>query len=133
MTAGAGRWLYRFTSALCAHLLCMTLAPLACAAPPETKLTTAQIRATLGGHHVTDGRHWGHDYFLDGRLERSENGRTRAGRWSTQNNQLCLLLPEVSKVSPVCFDVVRVGEELQYRDAGSVVYAGSVRKKASTN
>ena len=133
MTAGAGRWLYRFTSALCAHLLCMTLAPLACAAPPETKLTTAQIRATLGGHHVTDGRHWGHDYFLDVRLERSENGRTRAGRWSTQNNQLCLLLPEVSKVSPVCFDVVRVGEELQYRDAGSVVYAGSVRKKASTN
>ena len=131
MTAGAGRWLYRFTSALCAHLLCMTLAPLACAAPPETKLTTAQIRATLGGHHVTDGRHWGHDYFLDVRLERSENGRTRAGRWSTQNNQLCLLLPEVSKVSPVCFDVVRVGEELQYRDAGSVVYAGTVRKSPS--
>lgn len=131
MTAGAGRWLHRFTRALCAHLLCMTLAPLACAAPPETKLTTAQIRATLGGHHVTDGRHWGHDYFLDGRLERSENGRTRAGRWSTQNNQLCLLLPEVSKVSPVCFDVVRVGEELQYRDAGSVVYAGTVRKSPS--
>jgi hypothetical protein len=24
--------------------------------------------------------------------------------------------------------VVRVGEELQYRDAGSVVYQGSVRK-----
>ena len=131
MTAGAGRWVHRFGRALCAHFLCMTLAPLACAAPPETKLTTAQIRATLGGHHVTDGRHWGHDYFLDGRLERSENGRTRAGRWSTQNNQLCLLLPEVSKVSPVCFDVVRVGEELQYRDAGSVVYAGTVRKSPS--
>ena len=131
MTAGAGRRLHRITRALCAHFLCMTLAPLACAAPPGTKLTTAQIRATLGGHHVTDGRHWGHDYFLDGRLERSENGRTRAGRWSTQNNQLCLLLPEVSKVSPVCFDVVRVGEELQYRDAGSVVYAGTVRKSPS--
>ena len=109
----------------------MTLAPLACAAPPETKLTTAQIRATLGGHQVSDGRHWGHDYFLDGRLERSENGRIRSGRWSAQNNQLCLLLPEVSKVSPVCFDVVRVGEELQYRDAGSVVYAGTVRKSPS--
>lgn len=81
--------------------------------------------------HDTDGRHWGHDYFLDGRLERSDNGRTRAGRWSTQNKQLSLLLPEVSKVSPVCFDVVRVGEELQYRDAGSVVYAGTVRKSPS--
>ena len=128
MTAGAGRWLSRFTKALCAHFLCMTLVPLAGAAPPETKLTTAQIRATLGGHHVTDGRHWGHDYFLDGRLERWENGRTRSGRWSAQNNQLCLLLPEVSKESPVCFDVVRVGGELQYRDAGSLVYAGTVRK-----
>ena len=131
MTAGAGRSLYRFTSALCAHLLCMTLAPLACAAPPETKLTTAQIHATLGGHQVSDGRHWGHDYFLDGRLERSENGRTRSGRWTAQNNQLCLLLPEVSKESPVCFDVVRVGDELQYRDAGRVVYAGAVKKRTT--
>lgn len=101
--------------------------PLACAAPPETKLTTAQIRATLGGHHITDGRQWGHDYFLDGRLERSENGRTRSGRWSAQNIQLFLLLPEASDVSPVCFDMVRVVEELQYRGAGSVVYAGMIR------
>ncbi len=128
MTAGVVRLLRHFTWALCAHVLGGMLVPFACAAPPENKLTTAQIRTTLGGHHVTDGRHWGHAYFLDGRLERSENGRTRSGRWSAQNNQLCLLLPEVSKVSPVCFDVVRVGEELQYRDAGSVVYAGTVRK-----
>ncbi len=131
MTAGALHWLRRFTMALCTHFLSMMLVPLACAAPPEIKLTTAQIRTTLGGHHVTDGRHWRHDYFVDGRLERSENGRTRSGSWSAQNNQLCLLLPEVSKVSPVCFDVVRVGEELQYRDAGSVVYADKIRKGAT--
>lgn len=117
--------------ALCAHFLCTMLVPLACAAPPETKLTTAQIRAMLGGHHVTDRRHWGHEYRLDGRMERSENGRTRSGRWSAQNNQLCLLLPEVSKESPVCFDVVRVGDELQYRDAGRVVYAGAVKKRTT--
>lgn len=131
MTAGVVRLLRHFTWALCAHVLCGMLVPFACAAPPEAKLTTAQIRATLGGHHVTDGRHWGHDYFLDGRLERSENGRTRSGRWSAQNNQLCLLLPEVSKVSPVCFDVVRAGDELQYRDTGSVVYAGKIRKSTT--
>ena len=129
MTAGAARWPRRFTRGLWAHFLCGMLMPFAvAAAPPETKLTTVQIRSTIGGHHVTDGRHWGHNYFTDGRLERSENGRTRTGRWSAQNNQLCLLLPEVSKESPVCFDVVRVREELQYRDAGSVVYAGTVRK-----
>lgn len=102
--------------------------PIACAAPPETKLNTAQIRYTVGGHHVTDGRHWSHNYFLNVRLKRSENGRTSAGRWSAQSNQSCLLLPEVSKESPVCFDVVRVGDKLQYRDARRVVYAGQVRK-----
>lgn len=122
-----------WSMALCAHFLCTMLVPLACAAPPETKLTTAQIRAMLGGHHVTDGRHWGHEYRLDGRMERSENGRTRSGRWSVQNNKLCLLLPEVGKVSPVCFDVGRVegGGKLQYRDAGSVVYEGTVIKSPS--
>ena len=89
---------------------------------------TAGVVQWLGRFSRVLCAHWGHDYHLDGRLERSENGRTRSGSWSAQNNQLCLLLPEVSKVSPVCFDVVRVGEELQYRDAGSVVYQGSVRK-----
>lgn len=128
MKAGTARLARRFITGLWTHFLCGMLVPFACAAPPETKLTTAQIRSTVGGHHVSDGRHWGHDYFMDGRLERSENGRTRSGRWSAQNNQLCLLLPEVSKVSPVCFDVVRVGEDLQYRDAGGLVYAGTVRK-----
>ena len=121
----------RFTRGLYAHFLCGVLMPFVCAASPESKLTTAQIRSTVGGHHVSDGRHWGHDYFLDGRLERSENGRTRSGRWTAQNNQLCLLLPEVSKESPVCFDVVRVGDELQYRDAGRVVYAGAVKKRTT--
>ena len=49
MTAGVVQWLGRFARVLCAHFLCMMLVPLACAAPPETKLTTAQIRTTLGG------------------------------------------------------------------------------------
>lgn len=82
----------------------------------------------MGGHHVTEGRHWSDDYFLDVRLRRSENGRTSAGRCSAQNNQRCLLRPKVNKESPVCFDVVRVGDKLQYRDARRVVYAGPVRK-----
>ena len=131
MKVDAVRRPYRVTRGLWVLPLCAMLAPLACAAPPEVRLSTAQIRSTLGGHQVTDGRHWTHDYFQDGRLERSENGRMRSGRWSAQNNQLCLLLPEVSKESPVCFDVVRVGNELQYRDAGSVVYQGAVGKNTT--
>ena len=56
MKAAAVRWPRRFTRGLWAHFLCGMLMPFAFAAPPETKLTTAQIRATVGGHHVTDGR-----------------------------------------------------------------------------
>lgn len=131
MKMSALRWPRRVTRGLGVHFLCGMLVPLACAAPSEIPLTTAQIRSTVGGRQVTDGLHWSHDYFLDGRLDRSENGRTRAGRWSAQNNQLCLLLPEISKESPICFDVVRVVGELQYRDAGSVVYAGTVKKRTT--
>jgi len=132
MKAGIARLRSRFNRVLWASLLYTMAAPFALSAPTaETKLTSAQIRATIGGHHVSDGRHWSHDYFADGRLERQENGRTRVGHWNIQNNQLCLLLPEISKESPVCFDVVRVGKELQYRDAGQVVYQGSVRGASS--
>lgn len=131
MTADTLDWLRSFSRVLWAHLLCVMLVPLAYATPPEVRLTTAQIRSTLYGHCVTDGLHWTHEYFQDGRLERSDNARIRTGRWSAQNNQLCLLLPEVSRDSPVCFDVVRVGDQLQYSDAGSVVYVGTVKKSTS--
>ena len=120
----------RFTKGVVCAFPVRVLMPFVCAASPETKLTTAQIRSTVVGTMFRRAP-LGHDYFLDGRLERSENGRTRSGRWTAQNNQLSLLLPEVSKESPVCFDVVRVGDELQYRDAGRVVYAGAVKKRTT--
>lgn len=106
--------------------LCVAAA--ACvAAPQEAPLTTAQIRSAVSGKMVTDERHWSHRYFADGRLERSENGRQRSGRWSVQDNRLCLLLPEISKDSPVCYRVFRQDSELQYRDERYVVYRGFVR------
>lgn len=50
MKADTARWPRRFKRGLWAHFLCRKLVPFACAAPPEIKLTTAQIRATLGGY-----------------------------------------------------------------------------------
>ena len=64
----------------------------------------------------------------NGRVERSENGRQRSARWSVKGNQLCLLLPEISKDEPICYSVLRDGQELQYKDdAQFVVYWGLVR------
>ena len=92
------------------------------------KLNGAQIRAAISGKYVTDEHHWGHKYFPDGRVERSENGRQRSAHWSVKGDQLCLLQPEVSKTEPICYRVTRTGNELQYMDdAGFVVFRGVVK------
>lgn len=93
----------------------------------EVQLTGPQIRAAISGKYVTDEHHWGHKYFPDGRVERTENHRRRPARWSVKADRLCLLRPEVSKDQPICYRVIRDGNELQYRDDRSVVYQGLIR------
>lgn len=125
----------RLARALCAAgktlricLLCaIALGGVSAAVAGERKLSGPQIRAAVSGKTVSDGRHWSHQYLADGRLERSENGRNRAGRWEVRGDRLCLLLPEVSKDEPICFEVVLASGELQYRDDRSVVYQGIAR------
>ena len=105
-----------------------TLSPALVATAKEVALTGPQISAAISGRYVTDEYHWGHRYFADGRVERSENGRQRTARWSVKGNRLCLLQPEVSKDEPICYSVTRDGQELQYKDdAQFVVYRGLVR------
>jgi hypothetical protein len=105
-----------------------TLLPALAATAKEVALTGPQISAAISGKYVTDEHHWGHKYFADGRVERSENGRQRTAHWSIKGDRLCLLQPEISKVEPICYRVMRDGQELQYRDdAQSVVFRGVIR------
>lgn len=100
----------------------------------EVPLTGPQIRVAISGKYVTDEYHWGHKYFADGRVERSENGRQRSARWSIKGNQLCLLQQEISKDQPICYSVIRAGQELQYKDdAQFVVFRGLVGPCPSAN
>ena len=104
-----------------------TLLPALAATAKEVALTGPQISAAISGKYVTDEHHWGHKYFADGRVERSENGRQRTAHWSIKGDRLCLLQPEISKVEPICYRVMRDGQELQYRDdAQSVVFRGVI-------
>ena len=104
-----------------------TLLPALAATAKEVALTGPQISAAISGKYVTDEHHWGHKYFADGRVERSENGRQRTAHWSIKGDRLCLLQPEISKVEPICYRVMRDGQELQYRDdAQSVVFRGGI-------
>ncbi|MFN9471405.1 hypothetical protein [Acidovorax sp.] len=115
-------------------LMCaIALVGVSAALAGERKLSGPQIRSAITGKSVSDGRHWSHHYLADGRLERSENGRNRAGRWDVRSDQLCLLLPEVSMKDPICFDVVLTGGELQYRDERAVVYQGVARPHLSAS
>jgi hypothetical protein len=83
--------------------------PALAATAREVPLTGPQIRATISGKYVTDERQ-------------------RSARWSVKGNQLCLLQPEISKDEPICYQVLRDGQELQYKDdAQFVVYRGLVR------
>lgn len=94
----------------------------------EMPLTGPQIRFAISGKYVTDEHHWGHRYFVDGRVERSENGRQRFARWFVKGDRLCLLRPEISKDESICYTVVRDGRELKYKDDGqAVVFQGVVR------
>lgn len=110
---------------------CAAAAAMLCtlsATAKEVTLTGPQIQAAISGKYVTDEHHWGHKYFADGHVERSENGRQRTARWSVKGNQFCLLKPEVSKDEPVCYSVSRDGQELLYKDdAQFVVFRGVVR------
>lgn len=93
----------------------------------EVQLTGPQIRAAISGKYVTDEHHWAHRYFADGRLDRLEGRRRLPGRWSVKGNRLCLLRTEISKDEPLCYFVLRDGDELQYRDDHSVAYRGLIR------
>lgn len=118
----------RITVRLMRFVIAGAMCPVLAAPAKEVPLTDRQIRAAISGKYVTDERHWGHKYFADGRVERSENGRQRSARWSINGDRLCLLKPEISKDEPICYRVMRDGSELLYEDdAQSVVYRGLVR------
>ena len=120
---------------LCSTLILLAyaiaLAGASTAQSGERKLSGPQIRTAISGKEVSDGRHWSHYYLTNGQLERAENGRSRSGNWNVIGDQLCLLLPEVSKKEPICFDVMQIEGELQYRDERSVVYQGAVRPRST--
>lgn len=90
-------------------MLCLSWA--ADSAPARRTLTGSQIRATFVGKVVTDGFHWSYYLKPDGSIEGAELGRSRKGKWSIRNNELCI---DIAKgQSPAyCWGIVREGKTL---------------------
>ncbi len=118
-------WSSRLVLATCVQAMSLAAAS---ASVGHGELTGSQIHAAIVGKYVTDEHHWGHKYFPNGRVERLENERLKSARWSIKNDRLCLLQPEISKVEPICYRVVRDGQELQYLDDSNyVAFRGVVK------
>lgn len=116
--------------ALALVLFAMISSPVAAEQTGFKLLNGAQIRAALSNKYVTDDAHWLHHYLPDGRLVHIEKGRENRGWWAVRNNQLCVMLSKDTQERE-CFDVYRQGNDVEYRDKGQPVAAGSIRSSAS--
>jgi hypothetical protein len=75
---------------LCAAALMFAFVPPAYAAERFTKLSGAQIVATLGGMQFTQDGRRRDVYQKDGTLRRDEAGSARLGSWHIRGNEMCV-------------------------------------------
>lgn len=98
------------------------------AASARKMLTGAQIRSTFVGKVVTDGFHWSYYLKPDGSIEGTELGRSRKGKWSIHENELCI---EIAKGASAdrCWGVVREGKTLIYQINGNDIQDVMVKER----
>jgi hypothetical protein len=81
-----------------------------------TKLSGAQIAATLGGMQFTDEVNRREVYEKDGTLRRYEMGRARLGTWRIRGNEMCVDFDNDGDAN--CFEVWLQGNKaVMQRDA----------------
>ena len=76
----------------------------------------SQIRERFSGMEMTDEVHWRDYYERDGSFRSRGMGRTRFGRWSVQENELCVDL--VPGTDSGCFEVWLSAKKVELRPTG---------------
>jgi hypothetical protein len=96
------------------------------------KLNGAQIRSQFTGMELSDGTHWADMFGENGILTSNSMGKKRVGKWSVQNNELCL---DLEKEISSCFEVWLQGKNAQLRHKGSDMsfLEGVIRKPSARN
>ncbi|MGA0531238.1 MULTISPECIES: hypothetical protein [Hyphomicrobiales] len=82
-------------------------------------LKGSEIRATLAGMELTDEVHWAYVFARSGTLTIYSMSRKIAGRWSVQQDQLCL---DQAADDQRCYEVWRSGKTFQLRQPGLDIY-----------
>ncbi|AVA38383.1 hypothetical protein C3Z06_31920 (plasmid) [Cupriavidus metallidurans] len=111
-------------------LLLVCVATLAQGAPARKLLSGQEVRQLLVGNVITDNVHWRYYLKPNGSIDANEMGRTRKGRWHIQDNQLCIAIA-AGAAPDACWDVVRQGKVLLFRENGTDVYEVKVEKPGS--
>jgi hypothetical protein len=86
------------------------------AADKFQKLGSTQIRAKLAGMEMTDEVHWRDYYERDGSFKSRGMGRIRVGRWSVQDDELCVDLG--TGTDSGCYEVWLSGNKVELRPTG---------------
>jgi hypothetical protein len=81
------------------------------------RLTGSQIRARIAGMQIADETHWRYVYERNGTLRTQAMGRTNAGRWSIQKDELCLDLGDSPDGG--CFEVWLAGRNVEMKPTGN--------------
>lgn len=106
----------RTTWLMVATTLVITIAAAseALAADRFQKLAGPQIRARIAGMEVSDDVHWAEVYEAIGVVTSYSMGKTRLGKWRTEENLLCVVFED----SDDCFEVWVAGPKVQFRHEG---------------
>jgi hypothetical protein len=75
------------------------------------KLSGAQIRAKIAGMEVTDEVHWRDLYERGGKVTSTSMGRKRTGKWSVENDQLCVEFEK--EPIALCYEVLVSGKKVK--------------------
>jgi hypothetical protein len=94
------------------------------------RINDAQIRAQFTGMELSDGTHWVDIFSAGGVLTSHSMSKTKAGKWSVKNNELCL---DIEKEISSCFEVWLAGKNVQLRHKGSdmAYLEGMLRRPSS--
>jgi hypothetical protein len=87
----------------------------AVAAENFKRLSGAQIRAKVTGMQLTDEVHYRFVYDRDGTLRSYSMGVKKVGKWTVENEQLCLYFQEPDDG---CYEVSLSGSQIEMKPSG---------------
>ena len=100
------------------------------AAADARKLSGAQIRTRFAGMQLTDEVHYRYVFERDGTLRSFSMGTKKVGKWSIEENELCLWLGENDDG---CYAVTLGGERFEMTPSGRGIGFDGIVEPASRN